>query len=88
MDYSPWGHKESDTTQRLPFLFFLSAWGAHRTPPSHSPQSCVAPNPKLACFPNDDFPMLTSGAKSTDHAQHPVLSFQYQKLASERLLDS
>ena len=22
--YSPWGHKESDTTERLHFLFFLS----------------------------------------------------------------
>ena len=27
VDYSPWGHKESDTTERLHFLFFhFLAW--------------------------------------------------------------
>ena len=52
------------------------------------PSSCVAPNPKLACFPHDDFPTLTPGPSPRTVLQHPVSSFRYQKLASERLLDS
>ena len=35
MGYSPWGHEELDTTERLHFLFFLSA--AITSPRSLSP---------------------------------------------------
>ena len=59
-----------------------------RNPTLPLPSSCVAPNPKLACFPHDDFPTLTPGPSPRTVLQHPVSSFRYQKLASERLLDS
>ena len=62
--------------------------GGTRNPTLPLPSSCVAPSPKLACFPNDDSPTLTPGPSPRTVLQHPVLSFRYQKLASERLLAS
>ena len=53
---SPWGRKESDTIERLSFIFFLSWWRAHGTPPSHSPHPALPPTRSLLAFHMMTFP--------------------------------